>query len=126
MTTDNSTQSTQIKVVDLFLSIEDRIYADVSIEKPYIYYCMGTEDTREDGRVRVNDDVISKIHNIIINSTETDSYDGAVTLKLSTTLTDGTVSHISIGANVIASKIIDVLSHVQMEFIFLEQFIWYL
>lgn len=122
MTTDNTTQSTHIKVVDLFLSIEDRIYADVSIEKPYIYYCMGNEDTREDGRVRVSDDVINKIHNIIIDSTETDVYDGPVTLKLSTTLTDGKVTNITLGANVIASKIIDALSHVQMEFLFMEQF----
>lgn len=85
-----------VKVVDFYVTDRQYAMADVSIDGSYVYYCFGTEDVREDGRVALSeadcDAIVAQITEAIsVNDVEAH---GATDLgvKLSVAYTDGTTT----------------------------------
>ena len=88
-----------VKVVDFYVTDRQYAMADVSIDGSYVYYCFGTEDVREDGRVMLSaadrDAIVAQIIEAISeNDVETH---GATDLgvKLSVAYNNGTTAKLT-------------------------------
>lgn len=82
-----------IKVVDFYITDGEWAMADVSVQLPEIYYCLGTEDTREDGHVTLSDNDCNVLMEEIVNALKAndDIKDiSQFTIKLAITYCDGT------------------------------------
>lgn len=83
-----------IKVIDFYVTDRQYAMADVSIDGSYVYYCFGTEDVREDGRVTLcaanRDAILAQILKAI-SENDVEAH-GATDLgvKLSVAYNDGT------------------------------------
>lgn len=84
-----------IKVIDFYVTDRQYAMADVSIDGSYVYYCFGTEDVREDGRVTLSeadrDAILAQILKAV-SENDVEAH-GATDLgvKLSVAYNDGTV-----------------------------------
>lgn len=83
-----------IKVIDFYVTDRQYAMADVSIDGSYVYYCFGTEDVREDGRVTLcaadRDAILAQILKAV-SENDVEAH-GATDLgvKLSVAYNDGT------------------------------------
>ena len=117
----------QIKAIDIYITNNESAFADICITTNEIYYCLGTEDMREDGHTSISEREFSDLYQGIIQSIKNDDSrrpSGSIKFKLSFTLTDA--EKISLNQETITphsiSKIIECLSNECDEFIFLEGF----
>lgn len=117
----------QIKAIDIYITDNESAFADICITTNEIYYCLGTEDMREDGHTSISEREFSDLYQGIIQSIKNDDSrrpSESIKFKLSFTLADaGKISFTqeSIAPHSI-SKIIECLSNECDEFIFLEGF----
>lgn len=117
-----------IKTIDLYITDGKYAMADISMESPYVYYCFGTEDVREDGRVTAGEEAIGKVINEIAdivnsNDIQADS-PTCYRVRLSLGMSDGRRCEISDNqlSDISLKKIIDALSDRFDDLMFLMSF----
>lgn len=123
MKTDNIITDQEIKAIDLYLTDRESIFADISIDYPYVYYSIGTEDTREDGRVNLSPTLRNLIFEAIsqpVNEDSSNSNDIIIRLRVVTF--DGQDITFDKGTLKYAKEIISLLSESYDEFLFLDNF----
>lgn len=123
MKQDYMINTNEIKIVDMFMSDGQGAYADISIESPYIYYCIGTEDTREDGRVTTTEELMCNVRQIVSLDYGDESCGfGDIELKVRVTMNDGKEVKLSGAAQKVVKGLIPLLVEAHDEFMFLNCF----
>ena len=92
-------KSNSVKVIDFYVTDRQYAMADVSIDGSYVYYCFGTEDVREDGRVALSeadrDAVVSQIINTVSENDVVAQGSTDLGVRLSVAYTDGTTTKLT-------------------------------
>lgn len=122
-----------IKVIDIYISDNDSAFADISITHNEIFYCLGTEDMREDGHISISDRKFSHLYHGIFKAINDSIGDNnrvseSIKFKMDIMLSNNEkISHNQATINPESiTKIIESLSNECDEFIFLEGFKSYL
>lgn len=119
----------RIKTIDIYISDNESAFADICITHNEIFYCLGTEDMREDGHISISDREFNHLYRGIINALKNSDCcckhrTDLIRFKMAITLIDAEkISHnqASIVPHSI-TMIIECLSNECEEFIFLEGF----
>ena len=116
-----------VNTLDIYITDNDYAFANISIDHNDAYYCLGTEDMREDGKIALSGDKSQWLINSIVTSIQNQKLDNAPTkliIKISISLNDNrkiALNQASIGSDTII-EIIDCLSRECDEFLFLDIF----
>ncbi len=127
MTKLSNINNTPVKSIDIYISDQESAFADICITHNEIFYCLGTEDMREDGHISIDSQKFSRLSQEIlnaINNNESCNIAEFIKFKMAVTLSDANkISHDQTSTNTRSIiKIINCLSNECDEFIFLEGF----
>lgn len=123
MITTQKESTDRLKTIDLFISDNGNVYADISILANCIYYCFASEDSREDGRIATdNNDLLASIGSLIEQCHEADENTSKLEIKMRLTFTSGVVTIYERNLCHLAKHITTKLSSKYDDFLFLEFF----
>lgn len=119
----------RIKAIDIYISDNESAFANISITHNEIFYCLGTEDMREDGHISISDREFSHLYRGILKAIKENDCcskhrTDLIRFKMTISLINAEkISHnqASITPHSI-TEIIECLSNECDEFIFLEGF----
>ena len=119
----------RIKTIDIYISDNESAFADICITHNEIFYCLGTEDMREDGHISITDREFSHLYRGIINALKNDDCcskfrSELIRFKVIISFVDAEkISHNQATITPLSiTQIIECLSNECDEFIFLEGF----